>query len=331
MEECNVKSTWKMAIAATLVAAMVVVTIIGSQQRVKAAQNEDGSSVHVDRTPAPEVGAAPDATYGEALETPNQRRRRLAAEAATGVPSPEQYPFTQAVEALKAAPDASGQPAAAPVPPHSSAKKSKPPKETRPKSVVAPSPTGKDAVAVSDRWQSTRDTPAEGKDGRVIYSEGAGMPTVVCAPLRLCVVELQAGERLTGDPQIGDSVRWNIQPASYGTGELTTFMIVIKPKAVGLDTNLVITTDRRTYYLRLMSSPEDYVARVSFEYPDDSQALGPRRVRNRHRMTGMLNLRKGSRHWRIPSKASMWITVLRGMRASARSGFSTMGSTPIFK
>ncbi|MGD1094942.1 MAG: P-type conjugative transfer protein TrbG [Bryobacteraceae bacterium] len=267
------KSIPKMVVATTTaVALMVVITIVLAQKRAKAAQSQDAPSVQVNSPPAPEVGAAPNATYGEAMETPNQRRRRLAAEAATGVPSPEQYPFTEAIQALKAAPSASGQPVAGPVPPQPSVKKSKTPKETRPKNSVSPSPTGKDAVEVSDRWQSTRDTPAEGKDGRVIYSEGAGMPTVVCAPLRLCVVELQPGERLTGDPQIGDSVRWNIEPASYGLGELTTPMILIKPKAVGLDTNLVITTDRRIYYLRLMSSSQDYVARVSFEYPDDSRA-----------------------------------------------------------
>jgi len=37
----------------------------------------------------------------------------------------------------------------------------------------------------------------------------------------------------------------------------------------GLDTNLLITTDRRAYYLRLISKPEDYVARVAFAYPED--------------------------------------------------------------
>ena len=34
-------------------------------------------------------------------------------------------------------------------------------------------------------------------------------------------------------------------------------------KVVGLDTNLLITTDRRAYYLRLLSKPDDYVARVA--------------------------------------------------------------------
>jgi type IV secretion system protein VirB9 len=94
----------------------------------------------------------------------------------------------------------------------------------------------------------------------------------------MCIIELQSGEKLTGQPQIGDSIRWNVEPASYGTGERVTPLIVLKPKAVGLDTNLVIMTDRRSYYLRLISSTQDYVARVSFDYPDDerirwSQAL----------------------------------------------------------
>src|SRR5207302_9654304 len=107
---------------------------------------------------------------------------------------------------------------------------------------ILPAATATDALSMNDRWQNARDTPAEGRDGRVVCSDGSGLPTVVCAPLRLCIVELQAGEKLTGEPQIGDSVRWNIEPASYGPAEMTTPMIVIKPKAVGLDTNLVIPT-----------------------------------------------------------------------------------------
>src|SRR5207248_4767441 len=94
-------------------------------------------------------------------------------------------------------------------------------------------------------------------------------PTLVCAPLRVCVVELENGEKLVGEPQIGDSVRWIISPATSGSGDLMTAMIVVKPKQPGLDTNLLVTTDRRAYYLRLISKPEDYVARVAFHYPDD--------------------------------------------------------------
>ena len=112
-------------------------------------------------------------------------------------------------------------------------------------------------------------TPSTGADGRVVYAYGAGLPTVVCAPLRVCIVELQAGEQLVGEPQIGDSVRWNIAPALYGKADEQTTLIVIKPRDSGLDTNLLITTDRRAYYLRLISKPVDYIARVSFAYPND--------------------------------------------------------------
>lgn len=85
------------------------------------------------------------------------------------------------------------------------------------------------------------------------------------------MIELQSGEKLVGEPQIGDSVRWNLSPAMYGSGESLTSVIVLKPQASGLDTNLLITTDRRAYYLRLLSKPEDYVARVAFAYPDDEE------------------------------------------------------------
>ena len=55
----------------------------------------------------------------------------------------------------------------------------------------------------------------------------------------------------------------------YGTGDQATAVIILKPQMPGLDTNLLITTDRRAYYLRLISKPEDYVARVAFAYPED--------------------------------------------------------------
>ena len=85
------------------------------------------------------------------------------------------------------------------------------------------------------------------------------------------MIELQSGEKLVGEPQIGDSVRWNLSPAMYGSGTSSTSVIVLKPQGPGLDTNLLITTDRRAYYLRLLSKPDDYVARVAFAYPDDEE------------------------------------------------------------
>jgi P-type conjugative transfer protein TrbG len=142
----------------------------------------------------------------------------------------------------------------------------------QPPSDLPLSPTAEAAVRVSEKWLTETVTPAPGADGRVLYSYGAGLATVVCAPLRLCVVELQLGERLISEPHIGDSVRWHIAPALFGKGDSSTTVLIVKPQEPGLDTNLVITTDRRIYYLRLVSKPEDYTAHVAFAYPDDDVA-----------------------------------------------------------
>jgi P-type conjugative transfer protein TrbG len=143
------------------------------------------------------------------------------------------------------------------------------PKDFRPNPDVPLNPTALEAVRVSAQWRGEKNPPAAGSDGRVLYSFGAGLPTVVCAPLRVCMIELQSGEKIVGEPQIGDSVRWNISPALYGRGEDATAVIVLKPQVPGLDTNLLVTTDRRAYYLRLISKPEEYVARIAFAYPND--------------------------------------------------------------
>ena len=146
------------------------------------------------------------------------------------------------------------------------------PADYQPKTDLPLTPSAEAAVRVSEKWISETVTPAPGPDGRVLYSYGAGLATVVCAPLRVCTVELQSGESLVGEPHIGDSVRWNIAPALYGKGDLSTNVIIIKPQAPGLDTSLLITTDRRVYYLRLVSKPEEYTARVAFAYPNDDLA-----------------------------------------------------------
>jgi type IV secretory pathway VirB9-like protein len=57
----------------------------------------------------------------------------------------------------------------------------------------------------------------------------------------------------------------------YGSGASSTSVIVLKPQAAGLDTNLLITTDRRAYYLQLLSKPDEYVAPVAFAYPDEDE------------------------------------------------------------
>lgn len=131
--------------------------------------------------------------------------------------------------------------------------------------------TGSSAVSRARQWMDQNNAPARGDGGRVVYVYGKGLPEVVCAPLRICTLELQPGEQVIAEPQIGDSVRWHVTPSVYGQGANRTELVVIKPQELGLDTNLVLTTNRRVYYIRLVARATDYMPRVAFSYPDDDR------------------------------------------------------------
>jgi type IV secretion system protein VirB9 len=134
---------------------------------------------------------------------------------------------------------------------------------------IALTPTAADAVALAKMLVNERNTPTPTADGRVVYLYGVGLPTIVCAPLRVCSLELQAGEHILGEPQIGDSVRWEVSPAISGVDANAIPILVLKPKMTGLDTTMLILTDKRTYYIRLISKPEEFIARTAFSYSDD--------------------------------------------------------------
>jgi type IV secretion system protein TrbG len=125
------------------------------------------------------------------------------------------------------------------------------------------------ALTMSNEQKSVDALPAKGADARVLFLFGQGLPTLVAAPLHVSILELEAGETLTSAPAIGDSIRWEISPGTSGSGELTQPLILIKPHSSGLDTNLVVMTNKRTYYLRLVSKDTDYMARVGFTYKED--------------------------------------------------------------
>jgi type IV secretion system protein TrbG len=127
-------------------------------------------------------------------------------------------------------------------------------------------------VAYGRQWAGNADIPARGEDGGVTFVFGATLPTVVCAPFYVCDLVLQAGETVN-DLNVGDSVRWQITPATQGAGEATITHVMIKPTDVGLITNLVITTNRRAYTIKLVSRAEDWMPRVGFSYPDDARGL----------------------------------------------------------
>ncbi|MGC0987155.1 P-type conjugative transfer protein TrbG [Pantoea agglomerans] len=133
-------------------------------------------------------------------------------------------------------------------------------------------PQEKAAIGIGQRWQTGSDTskPFAGADGAINYVYTNGQIQVVCAVLQVCDIALQPGENVnninTGDP------RFSVEPAITGSGAAQRLHLIVKPLDVGLDTSLVVTTDRRTYHFRLKSTRNRFMPFISFTYPEDAQA-----------------------------------------------------------
>lgn len=131
------------------------------------------------------------------------------------------------------------------------------------------------ALDIAQKWHASSDQrgvkPFSGPDGSVKFIYGAQAPSIVCAVLQVCDIALQPGE-LINSIQLGDTSRWIVEPAISGTGLNEVQHLLIKPMDVGLETSLVIPTNRRTYHIRLKSHRTQYMPEVSFTYPEEAAA-----------------------------------------------------------
>lgn len=84
-------------------------------------------------------------------------------------------------------------------------------------------------------------------------------------------VQLEPGEALTASPSAGDTVRWSIGVMTSGQGGSGKTHLILKPLDTDLETNMIVTTDRRVYHLRVKSG-DFHMPVVSWNYPKDSSA-----------------------------------------------------------
>jgi len=109
-----------------------------------------------------------------------------------------------------------------------------------------------------------------GVDGVVRYPFPGATPTLACAPLTVCTIALQSGEAVSG-LATGDSERWIIATSPSGPGGSTP-LVLVKPKADSLQTNLVIATTAHVYYVQLISTRQWSNGRIAFYYPAEELA-----------------------------------------------------------
>jgi Conjugal transfer protein len=127
----------------------------------------------------------------------------------------------------------------------------------------------KDDAAPKDRVTAANSTARiePVKDGYINaiqvypYTKGA-LYQVYTAVSQVTDIALEAGERLVA-VSAGDTVRWVVGDTTSGDGAGAQVHILVKPIGADLETNLVVTTDRRTYHLELRSSEKTYMASVS--------------------------------------------------------------------
>ncbi|MGP5477587.1 P-type conjugative transfer protein TrbG [Pseudomonas helleri] len=133
-------------------------------------------------------------------------------------------------------------------------------------------PQEQKAIGIGKQWQTgpgTSNATPSG-DGAITFVFGRGQTQIVCAVLQVCDISLQPGELVNtlsgGDP------RFTVDPGVSGAGASQVIHLVLKPLDVGLDTALVVMTNRRTYHFRLRSTRNESMPFAKFIYPEDLEA-----------------------------------------------------------
>jgi len=121
-------------------------------------------------------------------------------------------------------------------------------------------------LALSEKYQDAEPIVGQGDNGKVTYIFGQTQPTIICSPLRVCMIELEANEVIQ-DQYAGDHVRWDISPSA----SVPTPFIAIKPKEANVSTNYVVITNKRIYSFILQSSKNRYMSMINFSYPENAQ------------------------------------------------------------
>lgn len=99
------------------------------------------------------------------------------------------------------------------------------------------------------------------------FSDGA-LYQVFSSPGRVTAINLEPGEALIA-VAAGDTARWIVGDTSSGSGKTMRISILVKPTRTDITTNMVITTNRRTYLIELTATDQAWMASVSWDYPKD--------------------------------------------------------------
>ncbi len=103
------------------------------------------------------------------------------------------------------------------------------------------------------------------------YAPGA-LYELYANPNFISTILLEPGEALN-DVAAGDTSRWMVSETTAETQAEGQTVVLVKPQAAGLRTNIVLITDRRTYLVEAIAQAgEAYSAQIAWCYPQASVA-----------------------------------------------------------
>jgi len=138
-----------------------------------------------------------------------------------------------------------------------------------------PPPTGDGSVRSANASARSFPTPDAYINATLYYDYEAGrLYEVETSPHFLTAIILRPGEKLLAKAA-GDTVRWVLGETAQGAGPNQQVVVLLKPIRGGLKTNIVLTTDQRTYLVEATSRDGGaYTSAVSWNYPQEQmQAL----------------------------------------------------------
>lgn len=145
-------------------------------------------------------------------------------------------------------------------------------------SVRPTSATGREAIAAANVAARAASRADDFVGGVQVFAWSPGRVFEVwTAPLRVTTLTLAPGEAILSKAA-GDTVRWQIGEASSGSGVEARTHVMLKPLERGLETNLILTTNRRVYLIDLKSGAADaFNAAVAWDTgaPSAETTAGP--------------------------------------------------------
>lgn len=140
-------------------------------------------------------------------------------------------------------------------------------------STLRPSSNSLGAIRNANQLSRQAPAPAGFINSAMFYDYSpAAIYEVHTSPRFISTIALRPGERLISKAA-GDTVRWVLGQTKQGEGALSQTLVFVKPIRGDLRTNIVLTTDQRTYMIEAVSHSGDaYTSIVSWNYPADQLA-----------------------------------------------------------